>query len=267
MRHTALGRHAPPSRKRIPLAACIAVAVVIIAVLTTVLTFLATSASAVQAASAKPDLPASRGAVTGPELDKAVITAARDRAAAMQAAAGAAKTYTVRPGDSISRVAASRCGAARDWTGIYQASRAWGWTAWNANQLAVGQRLRIFCAYEPSMLGRAWTAPAPRAVVTAVSQAPARQEQPETQQQAPAATYQGSSSMQQCIIARESGGQSQIMNSSGHYGLFQFDYSTWVAGGGAPADFGHASVAEQNRVFWNTVAARGYSPWTPYDGC
>jgi hypothetical protein len=75
------------------------------------------------------------------------------------------------------------------------------------------------------------------------------------------------SGMQACIIARESGGNPNVMNASGHYGLYQFSYSTWVASGGNGADFGHASVAEQNRVFANAVAARGYSDWTPYDGC
>jgi hypothetical protein len=80
-------------------------------------------------------------------------------------------------------------------------------------------------------------------------------------------TYHGSGSMQQCIISRESGGSSQVMNSSGHYGLYQFSASTWAASGGSPADFGHASVAEQNRAYHNAVAARGYSDWAPYDGC
>ena len=79
-------------------------------------------------------------------------------------------------------------------------------------------------------------------------------------------TFSGSG-VQACIIARESGGNSQVVNASGHYGLYQFSYSTWVGSGGNGADFGHASVAEQNQVFANAVAARGYSDWTPYDGC
>jgi hypothetical protein len=82
-----------------------------------------------------------------------------------------------------------------------------------------------------------------------------------------AASYTGSSSFQQCVIARESGGNSQAMNSSGHYGLYQFSASTWAAYGGNPADFGNASVAEQNQVFGNAVAAGGQSNWAPYDGC
>jgi hypothetical protein len=57
------------------------------------------------------------------------------------------------------------------------------------------------------------------------------------------------------------------MNSSGHYGLYQFSASTWAAYGGNPADFGHASAAEQNQVFANAMAAGGQSNWSPYDGC
>jgi LysM repeat protein len=74
-------------------------------------------------------------------------------------------------------------------------------------------------------------------------------------------------SFQSCVIQRESGGNAQVMNSSGHYGLYQFSASTWAASGGNPADFGHASAAEQNRVFQNAYAQFGTSPWGPYDGC
>ena len=78
----------------------------------------------------------------------------------------------------------------------------------------------------------------------------------------------GYGSFQACVISRESGGNSAVMNSSGHYGLYQFSYSTWVANGGSPGSFGNASVAEQNQVFANTMASGGgASNWSPYDGC
>jgi LysM repeat protein len=86
-------------------------------------------------------------------------------------------------------------------------------------------------------------------------------------QSAPSGTYNGSSSMQQCIIARESGGNPDVWNATGHWGLYQFSASTWAAHGGNPADFGSAGIGEQNQVFYNTVAADGYSDWAPYDGC
>ena len=64
-------------------------------------------------------------------------------------------------------------------------------------------------------------------------------------------------SFAQCVIQRESGGSSQVMNSTGHYGLYQFGYGTWVAYGGSPSAFGHASVAQQNQVFANAMATPG----------
>jgi LysM repeat protein len=70
-----------------------------------------------------------------------------------------------------------------------------------------------------------------------------------------------------CVVAAESGGNPQIMNASGHYGLYQFSYSTWVAYGGNPAEFGDATVAEQNQVFANALAEGGEDNWAPYDGC
>ena len=88
---------------------------------------------------------------------------------------------------------------------------------------------------------------------------------PEPQQAA--STYTGSGSFQECVISAESGGNSQVMNSSGHYGLYQFSASTWAAYGGNPAEFGDATVAEQNQVFDNAMAAGGASNWSAYDGC
>jgi hypothetical protein len=58
------------------------------------------------------------------------------------------------------------------------------------------------------------------------------------------------------------------MNSSGHYGLYQFSASTWAAYGGNPSTFGNASAAEQTQVFNNAMATPGgASNWSPYDGC
>jgi Transglycosylase-like domain len=87
-------------------------------------------------------------------------------------------------------------------------------------------------------------------------------------QQGQSGSSGGTSAFQSCVIARESGGNPQVMNSTDHYGLYQFSYSTWVAYGGSPADFGHASVPEQNQVFANAMAAPGGEDnWSPYDHC
>jgi Transglycosylase-like domain len=75
------------------------------------------------------------------------------------------------------------------------------------------------------------------------------------------------SGFQSCVIARESGGNSQVMNATGHYGLYQFALSTWEEYGGSASDFGDASIATQNAVFANAMAHDGESNWSEYDGC
>ncbi len=186
----------------------------------------------------------------------------------------AALMYTVQTGDSISGVSQSKCGTPADWTGIYAASRKLHLTARNANYLDVGQQLAIQCYQEPRMAGRAWTPPPPPApvYVPPVEAAPVSVAAVQNTYQAPqrvaSATYSGSGSMEQCIIARESGGNAQAVNaSSGAGGLYQFLPSTWASLGhsGLPEN---APVAEQNQAFRQEVAQDGgYSAWTPYDGC
>jgi hypothetical protein len=121
--------------------------------------------------------------------------------------------------------------------------------AWLAQQAAAAKTAAAYAAQHP--------------VVTAPQGDPA----PAVTVSAGTVSTAGDSSFQACVISRESGGNSQVMNASGHYGLYQFDYGTWVSGGGNGADFGHASVAEQNRVFASVYAARGTQPWSPSDGC
>jgi len=268
MRHCAMGRHAryrkPPSPRSYLIALLAAVAALCGAVAFAVQPSAAArlSPGALNAQDAAIAVQAREAALAaGMRVDKASL--ARDSRAATaalearSAALLASAVYTVRPGDTLSSVATARCGTARDWTGIYAASRQRGWTAWNADDLTAGQHLFLYCAYEPGMLDRAAAAGRQATAVTAASPAAA----------VTAVSYSGSGSMQQCIIARESGGNSQAWNASGHYGLYQFSASTWAAHGGNPADFGHASVAEQNQVYYSTVAQDGYSDWAPYDGC
>jgi len=71
-----------------------------------------------------------------------------------------------------------------------------------------------------------------------------------------------------CVIARESGGNPQIWNASGHWGLFQFSEQTWVAYGGDPGLFGSAGASYQIQIFNNAMATPGgASNWSLYDGC
>jgi LysM repeat protein len=170
-------------------------------------------------------------------------------------------SYRVRPGDSLSSIAGR----------VYHDQNAWPVLYWAnhkqihwANVIEAGQVLRIpvkpaKIPAAPAQLGP--SAPSATAAAPGVSESAA----------APSASsYSGGvpgGSFGQCVIARESGGNAQVMNASGHYGLYQFSASTWAAYGGSPADFGNASVAEQNQVFANALAAGGQSNWSAYDGC
>ena len=187
-----------------------------------------------------------------------------EQTAQKQTGSGPASWYTVKAGDSLSVIAERSYHNQNAWPVLYWANR--NRIHW-ANVIEPGQVLRIpvkpaQIPAAPSLLG---PAPAPAAETAAPEAAPA------------AATAQGAAavsssatpggSFAQCVIARESGGNSQVMNGSGHYGLYQFSASTWAAYGGSPADFGNASVSEQNQVFNNAVASGGQSNWSAYDGC
>ena len=176
--------------------------------------------------------------------------------------------YTVQPGDTLSGIAASH--GLAGWSQIYE-----------DNHAAIGANPNFILPGEVLVLpgpGSAYSAGAPDPVSVAVTvRAPAREPVREhvayrhTQQsswKAAASSFSAApGSFQSCVIARESGGNAQVMNGSGHYGLYQFSYAAWTGAGGAAADFGHASVAEQNQVFAQAYAAFGTSPWAPYDGC
>jgi LysM repeat protein len=177
-----------------------------------------------------------------------------------QAGSGQPSWYTVKAGDSLSAIAARAYHDQKAWPVLYWANR--GKIHW-ANTIEPGQVLRIpvkpaRIPAPPGQLG-----PAPAVETAAPSAAPVYAQGAAAVSSAGA----GGSSFQQCVIARESGGNSQVMNATGHYGLYQFSASTWAAYGGNPADFGNASASEQNAVFDNAVASGGQSNWSAYDGC
>lgn len=214
------------------------------------------------------------------DIRAAVLASSLARSATARTAAPV--ILTVKPGDSLSALAQAHCGAAADWTGIWKANKA---AIHDPNVIYPGQQLTQSCTEVAALLAAAAPPPPPPQPAASydgdgdydgdssdgstapASQQPAQQSQVTVTGWAGTVSTAGMGSMQACIISRESGGNSQVMNASGHYGLYQFSYSTWVGSGGNAADFGHASAAEQTQVFDNAVAARGYSDWTPYDGC
>ena len=182
--------------------------------------------------------------------------------AAVQASTPTAKTanYTVRSGDSLSSIAGKVYHKQNAWPVLYWANR--GKIHW-ANMLSEGQVLKV-----PAMPAKIPGAPSQFGPAPVAAPAASSASASAPIQATASGSYSGASgSFAACVIARESGGNSQVMNSSGHYGLYQFSESTWVAYGGSAGDFGHASVSEQNRVFNSAIAQGGQSNWSPYDGC
>lgn len=183
------------------------------------------------------------------------------RVAAQAAPAAAAGYVTVRPGDTLSLIAARVYGSSRDWPALWWTNRH---RVPDPDQVRAGQVLAL-SGWHPQaawLLAAAQKAadPAPAAaVLTSYSASSA------SRGNVSPGDYSG---FQACVIERESGGNSQIWNASGHYGLYQFSYPTWVAYGGVPSEFGHATVAEQNQVFYNAMATPdGADNWSPYDHC
>lgn len=171
MRDHAPGRHA--RHKALTLRHYLLALLASVAALVTALAFTAPS-KAVTAVPAAHQARAVTGAPGQDRVNKAdltrAVTAARTAAARHAASVLAAHTYLVRGGDSISGVAVRKCAAARDWTGIYAASRAYGWTGRNANQITAGQKLYLLCAYDAAQLK---FAAAPAAPVHATAAVPA----------------------------------------------------------------------------------------------
>jgi LysM repeat protein len=256
-----LGRHRKPARIRIPQGAATAAPAIAGVAVTLCMTSQAAPADA----------------ATTPVSVPAVLATAQQNAAASLLDAWKPDTavarrpvvthtnpatYRVRPGDSLSSIAERVYHDRSYWPVIYWRNhRQIRW----ANEINAGQVLQIPAkpAHVPAAPGQL-APPLPATAATPVASA----------DPAPTASVSASYSgaypggaFGECVVARESGGNAQVMNSTGHYGLYQFSAATWAAYGGNPADFGDASVAEQNQVFANALAAGGESNWSAYDGC
>lgn len=219
------------------------------------------------AAAAIPLAPHSAAVVQENVTEDAHVTPAAPVAPVRQAAAA---SYTARPGDTLALIAGRVCRDPGDyWALAYNNNVA------NPDLIYAGQVFQVACQAAAQAIadryGLLGSSPASSPVHYVSHQsdapAPAYHHSSGAVVSSVSGTYAGGNSMQECIIARESGGNSQVVNATGHYGLYQFSEQTWEAHGGSPADFGHASVAEQNQVYYNTVAQDGYSDWVPYDHC
>jgi hypothetical protein len=274
-----LGRHSKPCPIRLPNAVPTAAVPTLASVVAAF--FMSQQAPAVaETIPAAPHHSAGLDAASPPALSPAQLVSAARQARAQASApqkpsSSIPSRYTVQPGDSLSSIAGRLYHNAAAWPVLYWGNH--GQIRW-ADIIMAGQVLRV--PAEPARVPAApaqLAPPPPPPVHTAAaytprhaSPAPAAAQPAVPANTVPITTLSGGwpgGAFGNCVVQRESGGNPNVWNASGHWGLYQFSASTWAKYGGNPADFGSASVAVQEQVFMNALAQGGASNWAPYDGC
>jgi LysM repeat protein len=271
-----LGAHSKPSSIRLSQGAAVAAApalvgVAAVAVLAPQATpaLAATTTSGTSTTSSGANAAPDTTGLPGPasvELLAASQAANKPVAAVTTAAEASSTRYTVRSGDSLSSISQHFYHNASKWPVLYWNNRRE--LRW-ADVIDPGEVLNIpsdptHIPRPPGQLGPDYT---PRHSTATTTVAPVRERAPTTTVDT---SYTGGwpgGAFGACVVERESGGNPDIWNASGHWGLYQFSASTWAAYGGNPALFGSASVGEQEAVFMTALARGGEDNWAPYDGC
>jgi len=170
-------------------------------------------------------------------------------------------SYTVRPGDTLSAIAARAYGNAADWPAVWWANRR---QVPDPAMITAGERLQLPGSHQvPPWLARAALAaiaapPAPAAPVSAGLAAPAVP----AQASSPAPASPGGVNWA-AIAACESGGNWSASTGNGFYGGLQFTEQTWLGYGGgryAPSA-NQATPAQQIAVAQQVLAGQGIGAW------
>ena len=170
-------------------------------------------------------------------------------------------SYTVRPGDSLSAIAAHAYGTTADWPAVWWANRH---QVANPNMIAVGQRLHLPASGRvPSWMAHAAMAATAAGSAPAASASAPQAEPAAPVQATPAAPASSGGANWSAIAACESGGNWSANTGNGFYGGLQFTQQTWLAYGGGQyaASANLASPAEQIAVAQRVLAAQGIGAW------
>jgi len=170
-------------------------------------------------------------------------------------------SYTIRPGDTLSQVAARAYGRAADWPALWWANRR---QVPNPDLITTGQRLALPNSHQvPPWLARAARAAtsaarpasAASAGATAAPAAPAHASSP--------APVSSGGVNWSAIAACESGGNWSTNTGNGFYGGLQFTEGTWLANGGGQyaSSANLASPSQQIAVAQNVLASQGIGAW------
>ena len=168
-----------------------------------------------------------------------------------------ASSYRVRPGDTLSQIAARAYGSAADWPAVWWANRH---QVPNPSMISVGQRLRL--PGKPRV--RAWLARAAQAEAASTAAAPAAGGQASAPVTAAGPAPASSSGVNWAAIAAcESGGNWGANTGNGFYGGLQFTQGTWNAyGGGQYASSANQATPSQQMAVANRVlAGQGIGAW------
>ena len=172
--------------------------------------------------------------------------------------------YTVRPGDTLSAIAAREYGKAADWPALWWANRH---QVPNPNLITAGQRLRLPGSprVSPAVLRAAMAAiPAPPPAPAPVSAPAAAPPAATTAAPAPAPAPGSSGGVNwSAIAACESGGNWNANTGNGFYGGLQFTQQTWQAYGGgqyAPSA-NQATPTQQIAVAQRVLGGQGIGAW------
>ena len=172
--------------------------------------------------------------------------------------------YTVKPGDTLSKVAHDVYGSRADWPALWWTNRH---KVANPDAIVVGQRLRL-STWHPR---KAWierAAMAASAPVAPVASAASAQ----TPSSLPVATsypsysggsYSGGGVNWNAIAACESGGNWATNTGNGFSGGLQFSQGTWDAYGGGQyaSSAAGASQSQQIAVAQRVLAGQGIGAW------
>ena len=170
-------------------------------------------------------------------------------------------SYTIRPGDTLSQVAARAYGSAADWPALWWANRR---QVPNPDLITTGQRLALPNSHQvPPWLARAALAAttARHAPAVRAGTAPAATAAP-AQASSPAPASSGGVNWA-AIAACESGGNWAASTGNGFYGGLQFTEQTWLGyGGGRYASSANlATPAQQIAIAQNVLAGQGIGAW------
>jgi LysM repeat protein len=174
-------------------------------------------------------------------------------------------SYTTRPGDTLSRIAARAYGSAAGWPAIWWANRR---QVPDPDLITTGQRLALPSSHRvPPWLARAAATaaaaaqPAPAAPAGAATGAAAAPVAP-AQASSPAPASSGGTNWS-AIAACESGGNWAASTGNGFYGGLQFTEQTWLGYGGGryAASANLATPAQQIAVAQRVLAGQGTGAW------